>query len=81
MYTWGKMVSLRFEDVFFYLLACIIAMMIALMAPYMVRYKSLYEFPTRVKIRLALTIVPLGFAFLIIAMKASQLNLKGPEFP
>ncbi|MDR6667965.1 hypothetical protein [Rhizobium sp. 1399] len=76
----GKMLNLQFEDVFFYLLAGILAIMIALMAPYMFRYKSIHEFPKHVRIRLALIIIPLGFVFLLIAMKASQLHLPGPKF-
>jgi hypothetical protein len=55
--------------------------MVALMAPYMLRYKSIHEFPKRVRVRLALTASPLGLGFLIIAMEASELHLKGPQFP
>lgn len=76
------MIQLRFEDIFFYLLAGIFAMMVALMAPYVFRYKSIHELPKWVLIRLTLTIFPLVFAFLLIAMKASELHLKGPpQFP
>ncbi|MBY5878071.1 hypothetical protein HFN46_02670 [Rhizobium leguminosarum] len=71
----------QFEDLFFYLLVGIFAIMVALMAPYMLRYKSIHEFPKRVRVRLALTASPLGLGFLIIAMKAGELHLKGPQFP
>ncbi|MBY5891689.1 MULTISPECIES: hypothetical protein [Rhizobium] len=71
----------QFEDLFFYLLVGIFAIMVALMAPYMLRYKSIHEFPKRVRVRLALTASPLGHGFLIIAMEASELHLKGPQFP
>ncbi|MCB2399385.1 hypothetical protein [Rhizobium ruizarguesonis] len=70
----------QFEDLF-YLLVGIIAIMVALMAPYMLRYKSIHEFPKRVRVRLALTAFPLGLSFVIIAMEASELHFKGPQFP